>query len=87
MTIDQFIINLNKVIINPLIKLMAVAAMLVFVYGLFQYVRKADSDDARTQGQQHMIWGVFGFFVMVSVLGVINIALNTFGLSAPTEVL
>jgi uncharacterized membrane protein YgcG len=70
----------NDAILFPLIALMSAIAFLVFLWGAFQYVKNADSDAARAQGQQHMLWGVIGLLVMVSAYAILNIATGTFGL-------
>lgn len=73
---------LNKIsdqIINPIILLLFVLALLYFIWGVLQYVIKADSDEQREQGKQHMMWGVVGMFIMFAVGGIIEIIKNTIG--------
>jgi uncharacterized membrane protein len=71
--------KINQVIINPIITLIFAVAVLVFLYGVFEYVKDADSEDARTTGRRHIIWGVVGMFIMVSVFGIMDIIMNTIG--------
>ncbi len=78
-TAIQFLKNVNKAIINPLIILMFGIAILVFLYGIFEYIKGGDSEDSRSKGTQHMFWGIFGLFIMVSALGLINFIANTVG--------
>ena len=68
------------VIIYPLITLMFIVAMLVFLWGIFQYVSNASDEGARSEGQQHMIYGIIGFVVMTSAVAILAIARNTFGI-------
>lgn len=68
-------------IIYPLVTLMMAVAMLVFLYGVFEYVRNGTEESARAQGRRHMIWGIIGFVIMLSAVSIFNIALRTFGLS------
>ena len=73
---------LNKIsdqIINPIILLLFVLALLYFIWGVARYVIKADSDEQREQGKQHMIWGIVGMIIMVAVYGIIAIIKNTIG--------
>jgi uncharacterized membrane protein len=77
MTVDQFILNLATVILNPLIKLMFAAAIVVFLWGIIEYIKGAGSADSREQGTRHIIWGLVGLFIMVSVYGIINLFKNT----------
>lgn len=78
----SFVIKLNDIIVFPLIMLLLGIAVLVFLWGLFQLVANAGSDDARSTGKRHMLYGIIGIVVMVSALGILNIALGTFGLPA-----
>ena len=74
--------SINKYIINPVIQLMFAVAVLVFVFGIFEYFKNGESSAARDTGRNHMIAGVVGMFIMISVFGIINIVLNTIGASA-----
>lgn len=76
-----FIHKVNQVIINPIIMLLFAVAVLVFLYGVFEYIRNSDSEDGRSEGQRHMLSGVFGLFIMISVFGIINLILNSIGVS------
>ena len=35
-----------------------------------------------SEGKQHMIWGIIGMFIMVSIWGIIGLLDNTFNLGA-----
>ena len=61
--------------------LLFAVAVLVFLYGVFEYIRNSDSEDGRSEGQRHMLSGVFGLFIMISVFGIINLILNSIGVS------
>lgn len=70
---------INQYILNPIIVLMFAVAVLVFLYGLFEYFLHGDSSDSRETGTKHMMSGVIGLFIMVSVFGIINLLINTIG--------
>jgi lysylphosphatidylglycerol synthetase-like protein (DUF2156 family) len=74
--------KINVVIINPIIILLFAVAVLVFLYGVFEYVKDSGSEEARTTGQLHILSGVFGIFIMISVFGIMQLILNTVGASA-----
>jgi hypothetical protein len=76
----KLIHGINQYIINPIIALMFAAAVLVFLFGLLEYfVAKDNSSSARETGRNHMLAGVIGIFIMISVFGIINVILNTVG--------
>jgi hypothetical protein len=51
---------------------------------VLEFIRGANSEDKRTAGRQHMLWGFVGFLIMFGVWGIINILLNTFGITGTT---
>jgi hypothetical protein len=83
--IIQFIHRVNEIILNPIIRLLFLIALVLFIWGVFLYVRGADSDSERETGRKHMIWGLFGMFIMVSVFGIINVIIGTFGIDGATQ--
>lgn len=64
-------------IVEPLIVLMLAVAVIYFLWGVFQFVRNAESPEERKKGGTHMMYGVIGLFIMVSAYGIINVLLNT----------
>jgi len=61
---------------SPIIALMFAVAMIFFIYGVVEFIGAADKEEARTKGKQHMVWGIIGIFIMVSVWGIMNILNN-----------
>lgn len=80
---ESFVARLNEVIFFPLITLMMAVALLVFLYGAFQYVAGAGSDQARDKGRRHLLYGIIGMLVMISAYSILYIAANTFGVEVP----
>lgn len=78
-----FLVKLNEIIIYPLITLMMGIALLVFLYGCFEFIMNADNDGARTTGKKHILWGIIGFVVMVSAYAILEVATGTFGIMVP----
>ncbi len=77
--IDSLVNAVNKVVVNPLIIFIFALALVIFIYGVAQYLLNPASDEIRKQSKSHMIWGVIGMFIMVSVFGIMRIILNTLG--------
>jgi len=63
-------------IINPLISLMFAFAVVYFLWGVFKYIRAADSPADRETGRKHIIWGILGIFIMTAVFVIMEIAKN-----------
>jgi uncharacterized membrane protein YidH (DUF202 family) len=73
--------SVNRVIINPLIFFIFALALVYFVYGLAKYLLSPDNEELKKSSKQHMLWGVIGMFIMVAVFGIMNLVLNTLGVS------
>jgi len=80
-SVDSFIGNVNRLIINPLIVLLFALAVVLFLYGVIEFIANQDKEDKKTIGKQHMLWGIIGLAVMVGVWGILSIVLNTFNLT------
>jgi succinate dehydrogenase/fumarate reductase cytochrome b subunit len=77
--IRQFVGKVNTLIVNPLIVLMFAAALMYFLYGVFQFIVNADQSEDRETGKQHMLWGIIGMFLMFAVFALLRIIQNTVG--------
>lgn len=74
---NQLIGRIEAAIINPVIALLFGVALIVFLWGCFQFVRGADSPDGRATGGRHILWGSIGMGIMLSVYGIMNLILHT----------
>ena len=73
----SFIINIINGVLVPV--LFAVA-FIVFLWGAFStFIIGASDGKAKETGKNLMLWGLIGFFVMVSVWGLVNILTGTIG--------
>ena len=68
------------VIINPVLLVLMALAFLLFVYGLVEFLWKLNEGGDNKEGKSHMIWGIVGMLIMISVYGIIGLIDNTFGL-------
>ncbi len=75
----RLIENILKEILNPVITLMIGLAILYFLWGVFQFIRNAESSPERKKGGMNMLWGALGLFIMVTAYGILNLILGTLG--------
>jgi len=75
--INIFTCMLNTTILPLLVSL----AVVFFLWGVTQYVINPTSSEEREKGQQYMVWGLIGLFVIVSIWGLVSVLTNTFGIS------
>ena len=69
--------KIKTAIVDPIIYFLFAAAFLYFLYGVYEMIRNAESEEARKTGQQHILWGVVGMFIMVSFYGIMHLICNT----------
>ncbi|MFC1775682.1 hypothetical protein ACFLY0_02425 [Patescibacteria group bacterium] len=77
--IDRVVDN----IINPLIGFLFALALVLFLWGIARFLFQANDENAREQGKKHIMWGLFGMFIMISVMGIVTFLANTFGFTNP----
>lgn len=72
---SKFVIDIINNIAVPLIFALA---FLVFIWGVFTYfIRGASNEEKRKEGSQVMLYGIIGFFLMISVWGLVRILTGT----------
>ena len=83
LSIAPLLTKIDRYILNPLLTLLFLVALAVFFWGIVQFISDTDSNTAREEGKQNILWGIIGMFIMVSVYGIIRVILQTFGLPNP----
>lgn len=79
-SVDSFVSNVNKLIINPLIILLFGLAVVYFLYGIFEFISNQENEEKKTTGKNHMIWGIIGIVIMMGVFTILNIIMRTFNI-------
>jgi hypothetical protein len=79
--VDQFIMNVNRLIINPLIALLFALALVYFLWGMFQFIANGANEEKKTEGKSHMLWGIIGLTIMMGVFALLNLILSTFNIT------
>lgn len=64
--------------LNRILVLMIGVAVVMFVYYIIKYFIKADAE--RKEAGPYVMWSLIGFFVILSLWGLVNILQNTFNL-------
>lgn len=60
---------------------LVVIALGAFLQGLIGYVGNGDNEEKRSEGRKMMIYGIVGFFFMVSIWGILALFTQSFGIS------
>lgn len=80
--LNRFLGKVVTEIVNPLILLLAAAAFVLFVWGVFEFIRQGGDETKRKEGRSAMFWGIIGFVIIFGAYGIINLAMGTFNLSS-----
>lgn len=68
---------------TTLVPLVFAIAFIVFIWGVFTYfIRGGDNPEKRQTGTQFIMYGLVGFFVMLSVWGLVNLLTGTLNLGS-----
>lgn len=78
-SVDTFL-NTASSILNRLIPLLILVALVVFFWGLVQYI--VNPGEGHAKGKTTMIAGLVSLFIMATVFGIIKVAQNTLGIGA-----
>ncbi len=72
-TLDFIIERVEKDIINPSLKVLIPVAIVVFMWGVLQFIMNAEDTEAHEKGKRHLVWSLVGFVIMILVFGIINL--------------
>jgi hypothetical protein len=72
--------RLGTEVIQPAAQVIFAAGFLLFLWGLVKFLWNLNDGGENGEGKQHMIWGIVGMVIMVSIWGIIALLDNTFGL-------
>lgn len=67
-------------IIDPAILVIFTLGFFLFVWGLVQFLWNLNEGGDNKEGKRHMVYGVVGMLIMISVYGILDLIDNTFGL-------
>lgn len=85
--INSFLNDISTFINGTLIPLVFAVALLVFIYGVFQYFILGGGDEGkREEGRQLMLYAIVGFVVMVSIFGIVNLIAGGLGFSDDEDI-
>lgn len=77
--VTEYLTSITGFIYAVLVPLVYAVAFVTFIWGVFLYlIAGGANEEKRDQGKQLIVWGIVGFFVMVSVWGLVNVLRGTF---------
>jgi hypothetical protein len=73
-------------LLNQIIPLLVALGVVYFIWGVVQYVI-GGGEEAKKKGRDHIIYGLIGLAIIISLAGIINITVTTFGLGSSSVAL
>ncbi len=67
------LVNAISGLIALLLPVVIAIGLLLFIWGLVQYIASSGDEAAKDEGKRKMIWGIIALFVIVSVWGLVNL--------------
>ncbi|TSC61099.1 MAG: Uncharacterized protein Greene041614_1199 [Parcubacteria group bacterium Greene0416_14] len=67
-------------LLNSMVPALIGLALVIFLFGVVKYIQAGDKAEKRDEGRQFMLYGIIALFVMVSIWGLVNVLVTTFGL-------
>lgn len=81
--LDTFLGKVTDAIIDPILTLITLAAFVVFVWGVVEFIQGAGNEEKRKVGQQHMIWGIIGLVIIFGAHAIIAVMASSIGVELP----
>ncbi len=78
--------RINTYVVDPIIAVIFTLGLLLFFVGIVEYLWEIKDGKTDGDGRQHLVYGLVGMLVMVSVYGIINMIINTFELDDAVDI-
>ncbi len=82
--LNQFLYKVTLEIVDPILLLLSAGAFVYFIWGVFSFIRNGGDATKRAEAQNGILWGIIGLVIIFGVFGILNVALNSFGID-PVE--
>jgi ABC-type phosphate transport system permease subunit len=77
MTAETLVNNLETFVIWPITWFLFALALILFLWGVAEFLIKFGSDEGQKAGKRHMLWGIIGMAIMMSAIGIFHLIGST----------
>ena len=70
---EEVLQKLVTEVLSPLYQLAAGIAFVYFLYGVLMFIMNMNEPEKKKIGQQHMLYGTIGLFIILSVGGILRL--------------
>jgi len=81
--LDDFILGIIDELVEPAVMLLGALAFVYFVFGVVMYIRNADNEEKRTEGQRHILWAIIGLAIIFGANAIVGFIGDTVNSVAP----
>ena len=78
-TVNNLVAGIVTNIVTPLVEGIFALALVLFIWGLMGFIFGGEDATKKAEGKQHILWGIVGMVIMVSVYGIIRFVANSLG--------
>lgn len=78
---EELLQRIIDYIVDPTIRVVFTLGLFLFLWGIIEYLWEVKDGKADGNGRTHMVYGLIGMLIMVSVYGIIALVVNSFGLN------
>lgn len=80
-SLQEWLPGLFDIINNVVLPFILALAFLFFIWNAFRFfILEGDSEDGQKKAKQLMIWGIAGFVIILTLIGITRLLVGTFGL-------
>lgn len=77
---EEILQRIITYVIDPALRVIFTLGLLMFIWGIIEFLWGVKDGKADEKGKSHMVYGLLGMLIMVSVYGIIALIINSFGL-------
>jgi hypothetical protein len=75
-TVEEIVGLVSREILTPFVAILFVLAAIIFFWGIIEFLWSGDSEEAKTVGKRHMLWGLVGLGIMTAVNAITWVLIN-----------
>jgi len=76
-SLSPYIEKIFELLVQPFVQLLFFIAFIIFAWGILMMIANAGNEQKRSEGKQHMMWGIVGMLVMITAYGILALLGNT----------
>lgn len=76
---DTFLGKVESEVLTPIVTVVILAAFILFVFGVVNFIRNSGDAKKRAEGQQQMFWGIIGLAIIFAANALVTLLKHIVG--------